>query len=182
MDHDKFGGHRLKNNTPELYFQYFIQKDDERIALFKILKDSYLLQKGLYPGSFVHITPSFFIENMVYVDSDRRMTKFFSDPAVNKFITNRKKYEAPSLVSFLQADFTKPLPLEDNSFDILVSLYAGFISQHCKQKLKMGGILVANNSHGDSSIAFTDWDYELIGAIKRNGKNQSYFREFGFIF
>lgn len=175
----------MKKNTPELYFQYFVQKDDERLALFKILKELYSPKKGLYPGSFVHITPSFFIESMVYVDTDKRMTKFFRDPVVDEYIADRKNYRTSSSVSFLQSDFTKPLPLEDSSFDILVSLYAGFISQHCKRKLKMGGILVANNSHGDSSIAFTDQDYELIAVIKRKGKKfsltseglDSYFRK-----
>lgn len=131
----------MKTNIPELYYQYF-----------------------------VHITPSFFIENMVYVDTDRRTARFFGDPAVIDFIENRKSYKVPPSISFLQADFTKPLPLSDNSFDILISLYAGFISQHCKQKLKTGGILVANNSHGDSSIAFSDQDFELLSVIKRKGK------------
>lgn len=101
----------MKNNIPELYYQYFIQKDDERIALFEILKESYFPTKGLYPGRFVHITPSFFIESIVYVGSYRRMTKVFSDLAVNRFIVDRKNYKASPSVSFLQADFTKPLPL-----------------------------------------------------------------------
>lgn len=161
----------MSNGTPELYHRYFVQKDDERTALFEILKETYSPSRGLYPGSFVHITPSFYIEEMVYVDSDRRISRFFHDSSVINFVERNKKYEGPVSVSSFQRDFSKPLPLEDNSFDILISLYSGFISQHCKRYLKKGGILLANNSHGDSSIAFTDSDYELIAVVKRNGKN-----------
>lgn len=162
---------------PELYSRYFVQKDDERIALFQKIREVYSSKRGLYPGSFVHITPSFFIEEMVYVDSDRRMTKFFQDSKVIEYIEIRKHYASPVSVSSFQRDFTKTLPIDENSFDVLISLYSGFISQHCKKYLKKNGILIANNSHGDASIAFTDKDYELVSIVKRNGNNFRFISE-----
>lgn len=61
---------------PDLYKKYFVDKHDERKIMFKKIKDLYQPGKGLYPGSFVHITPSFFISDMTYIDSDKRIAKF----------------------------------------------------------------------------------------------------------
>ena len=62
------------------------------------------------------------------------------------------------------------LPIATESFDMMFSFYAGFISQSCKKYLKQDGILVCNNSHGDASIAFTDPDYFLTAVVKRSGE------------
>lgn len=53
------------NKIPNLYNEYFIKKNDERIELFKILSGIFNIKNGMYPGCFVHITPSFFISQMV---------------------------------------------------------------------------------------------------------------------
>jgi len=76
-----------------LYKKYFIDKSDERAMMFQIIESSYHPVKGIYPGSFVHITPSFFIKNMTYIDSDKRFSKFFSGKKVFKYIEENKKYE-----------------------------------------------------------------------------------------
>ncbi len=56
-------------------------------------------------------------------------------------------------------------------FDLLISQYAGFISDSCKVYLKIGGILLVNNSHGDAGLASIDKDYQLIASIhKSKGK------------
>ena len=57
------------------------------------------------------------------------------------------------------------LPEKENSFDLLLSLYAGFIGPTCVRYLKLGGILVANNSHGDASMASLDSRLRFVGAI-----------------
>ncbi|MFX0037200.1 MAG: hypothetical protein ACFE9I_16330 [Candidatus Hermodarchaeota archaeon] len=41
-------------------------------------------------------------------------------------------------------------------------MYAGFVSQSCKEYLKVGGILLTNNSHGNASMAYIDDDYQFI--------------------
>ncbi len=154
---------------PKLYKQYFVDKHDERKILFEKIVELYHPKKGIYPGSFVHITPSFFIKDMAYIDNDKRISGFFRDEEVLSYITkNRIYYDTPEVIWY-QADFSSELPLNENYFDIMFSFYSGFISQSCKKYLKEGGILVCNNSHGDASIAFLDEDYILIGIIKRNG-------------
>lgn len=47
-------------------------------------------------------------------------------------------------VTFIHGDYTSPLDLPDGGFELLVSLYAGFISEHCTQHLGVGGTLPKN--------------------------------------
>ena len=153
---------------PKLYQQYFIDKQDERRELFSLLVKHFPIKSGIYPGSFVHITPSFYIPEMAYIDSDRRISKFFRDPEVATYIENNKVYEETPKFIGIQADYAKKHDLEENYFDIMFSFYAGFISDACKRYLRSGGILIANNSHGDASLSIADPNYENIGVIIKN--------------
>lgn len=155
-----------------LYHKYYTDRDDERVGLFKLLVETYIIQRALYAGSFVHVAPSFVIPEVVYVDSDRQANKFFANmPEVLAFIATRKKYEADPLVSFHGVNYTKSFDEPEYSFDLLISQYAGFVSQHCKRYLKVGGLLLVNNSHGDASMAHLDQDYDLKGVVTyRSGR------------
>lgn len=158
---------------PQLYKRYFVDNSDERRMMFEKLAKLFNLQKGIYPGSFVHITPSFYISDMTYIDADKRISRFFGNDDLLRYVKSEKKYlEDPHIKSF-QSDYKSSLPVEEESFDIMFSFYAGFISRFCKKYLKDKGILVCNNSHGDASLAAIDKDYTLIGVIKRNGENFS---------
>jgi len=165
---------KMKSNYPEIYTQYFVDKEDERLGLFRLLAEKFSIESGLYPGSFVHITPSFVIPQMVYVDMDKRCASFFKSKETKTFVDKNKEYEKPSSYRFHQADFSEGFPEERESFDILISLYSGFISKYCGEYLKEGKILLANNSHGDAPLAYLDERYELIGVVKRNGNRFSY--------
>ena len=57
-----------------------------------------------------------------------------------------------------------------NSSDLLISLYAGFIYKYCKNSLKKNGLLIANNSHGDASMAHLDKDFDFYGVIDYQNK------------
>ncbi len=77
---------------PELYKKYFADREDERRMMFKKLSDTYNPQNGIYPGSFIHVTPSFYIPDMTYIDSDKRFGRFFKDDNLLRYITDNKKY------------------------------------------------------------------------------------------
>ncbi len=156
--------------TPKLYDDYFVQKSDERTELFQALSTEFNLQRGLYPGCFTHITPSFFIPEMVYVDSDKRCQRFFSDAATLDYIAERKQYAQAASVKFHNADFSKEIPETQQSFDLLLSFYAGFISEYCTHYLRPQGILVVNNSHGDAPLAYLNPNYQLIGVVNRKAE------------
>jgi len=161
------------NDPIELYKEYFIERDFERLDLFQLLAERFGVQSTLYPGSFVHITPSFVFPKTTYVDTDKRTKQFFRDAEVWDFIAQQKAYPQDAEVHFHAADYRNTLDEQAESYDMLISQYAGFVSQHCKRYLRINGILLGNNSHGDASMASIDPDYEFIAAILRSkGKHR----------
>jgi SAM-dependent methyltransferase len=155
-----------KVDVQELYRESYVDNNFERADLFETLKIGFNINNALYPGSFAHVTPSFFIPEVVYVDTDKRAKKFFEQKSkVADLIAKKKTYETDAVFHFISSDYSRPLDLKEKSFDLLISQYAGFVSQECKRYLKIGGILLANNSHGDAGMAFIDDDYEFIAAV-----------------
>jgi hypothetical protein len=61
------------------------------------------------------------------------------------------------------------LPEPPGSFDLLISQWAGFVSQACKPCLRAGGLLLVNNSHGDASMASIDGDFRFVAAVTARG-------------
>jgi len=159
-------------NVLDIYKKSYLKKQFERIDLFVKIKEKFNITNALYPGSYVHITPSFVIPDVVYVDSVSDANQFFKDSkVVEEYIEKNKIYESKSSFRFIYQDYAKPLDLPKKSFDMLISLWAGPISQACTRYLKPGGILLANNSHADAGLAFLDPVYELMAAVHfRNGK------------
>lgn len=161
-----------QTNPPSLYKKYHIDREDQRLGIFTILAEKYKIQTALYPGSFVHITPSFTIPKVVYVDSYKKTKKFFDNPEVYDFITKNKTYKEEPQITFHLKDYQKEIEEPKQSFDLLISQYAGFVSQYCKKYLKVGGLLLANNSHGDASMASIDKDYEIVGVFKKRSASK----------
>jgi len=74
-------------------------------------------------------------------------------------------------VRFIHDNYTNDLDLAEESFDLLVSLYAGFISEHCTRYIRPGGFLLVNPSHGDAAMASLDGRYRLRGVVvSRSGR------------
>jgi len=151
----------------KLYQAHFVEKDHTRFDLFQTLAERYGIQSAMYPGSFVHITPSFVYPEVAYVDTDKRAKKFFTNEEVAQFITKEKQYEEDANFRFHAQSYSDPIPEPENHFALLISQWAGFISEHCTQHLKIGGYLLANNSHGDASMASIDERYQLVAVINR---------------
>lgn len=151
----------MKNDPLELYKEFFVDRDFERLGLFQLLAEHCRVERALYPGSFVHVTPSFVFPVTTYVDTDRRAKKFFEYPGLREFIAKRKIYPQSPEITFHPVDYRNPMDEKEKSYDLLISQYAGFVSQHCKQYLKINGYLLVNNSHGDASMVSIDCDYEF---------------------
>jgi hypothetical protein len=163
----------MKDNSPPLlYKKYHIDKEDERLDIFRILAEKFKIKTALYPGSYVHITPSLVIPKVVYVDDYKKTKQFYNNPALYEFIFQKKQYKEEAEIGFHFKDYRKNIDEPKESFDLLISQYAGFISQYCKKYLKAGGLLVANNSHGDASMASIDKDYEFTGVFNKRRANK----------
>ena len=88
-----------------------------------------------------------------------------------EFIRERKEYDEDPKISFYGIDYNVLIDKLHRQFDLLISQYAGFISETCKEYLKIGGFLLVNNSHGDAGLASIDEDYKLISTVhKAKGK------------
>ena len=142
----------------------------DRSSLFAALAQEWGCARALYPGSYLDLSPSTAIASVTYVDTDRRAARFFADDAlVADELEGRTLPGAGREVRFLQADYTDLLPLPGAGFDLLVSLYAGPVWDHCAHHLADDGLLLANASHGDASIAALDPVLELVAVAQHEG-------------
>ena len=103
------------------------------------------------------------------MDSDKRTPRFFGDSDGIQEIISSEGGPVDPRVQFIHGDYTDSLGLADESFDLLVSLYAGFVSEHCTRYLKVGGVLLAAPSHGDVAMASIDTRYQLAGVVASRG-------------
>ncbi len=137
----------------------------DRTRLFRAVEKVLAPQTVLYAGSYVDLAASFVFPNVTYVDMDRRAKRFFDDEdGVREIIEAQGEVPPNALFSFIHAEYEN-LSLPAQSFDLLISLYAGFISEYCTDFLKIGGHLLVNPSHGDAALAALDARYRLVGAI-----------------
>ena len=141
----------------------------DRHRLFSAVATSIDASLVLYPGSFVDIAASFVFDDVTYVDMDKRAPRFFADGSgVDEIIDQHGN--AGATWRFMGADYTADLGIADASVDLLVSLYAGFVSVACTRYLRPGGWLLANPSHGDVALASLNPAYDLVGVvISRSG-------------
>ena len=148
------------------------QHEGDRQRLFSAVGAAIDAERVLYAGSYVDIAPSFVWPSVTYVDSDKRAEKFFDDSAgVLEIIADHGSPTTDPSVAFVASDYGADLELEDESFDLLISLYAGFVSEHCTRYLRVGGSLLVNPSHGDAAMASVDSRYALTGVImSRDGQ------------
>jgi hypothetical protein len=143
------------------------QHHGDRLRLFTALGTAFEISTVLYPGSFVDIAPSFVFDDVTYVDTDRRAARFFADTlGVNVIITEQRTFDTLTNWRSINADYTTALEIPTDYYDLLVSLYAGFVSEHCTRYLRPGGFLLANPSHGDAAMASINPAYRLVGAIE----------------
>lgn len=159
----------MKPKTAELWAKQD-QHEGDRWRLFTAVAGAIEATSVLYPGCYVDIAPSFVFESVTYLDMDKRAPKLFADvEGVREIVADHDGPPDPDF-TFIHADYTSSLDLPEDHFDLLVSLYAGFISEHCTQHLRVGGTLLVNPSHGDAAMASIDPRYELAGVvISRDG-------------
>lgn len=155
----------MKQKTRQLW-QKQDQHQGDRWRLFSAVSRALTIEHVFYPGSYVDIAPSFVFPAVTYLDVDKRAAAFFADrEGVLAIIKEYPGSPKSPAFSFLHSDYTEKQPLPLGTFDLLVSLYAGLISEHCTEYLKVGGYLLANPSHGDVAMASLDPRYELAGVI-----------------
>lgn len=161
----------MKNNIIETY-QDYANKIGSRKDLYEAVAKEYDIHTEIYPGSHIDISPSMIIPKVTYIDNFKGAINFFKHiDIIKEYIEQKKEYEDECEIDFIGQDYTQSLRVE--KVDLIISQYAGFVGQETKQVLKVGGILLCNDSHGDATLARFDEDFELIGIIDNKNKIQS---------
>ena len=140
----------------------------DRFGLFAALQAEWDVSNALYPGSYLDLSPSVVIQDVTYVDLDRRAERFFADHELVEQQLDAAGATGRS-VEFIKADYAQELPVARGSFDLLISLYAGPFWDNCARYVKPGGLFLANNSHGDASLAALDPRLSLVAAVQATG-------------
>lgn len=163
------GGTKLKDKTKALWEKQDQHKGD-RWRLFQAVSEAVPAHRVLYAGSYVDIAPSFVYSDVIYADMDKRAAVFFADTeGVRQIICDHGGPEN-GRVAFVHGDY-RTLGLKANSFGLLISLYAGFISESCGHFLRIGGHLLVNASHGDAALAALDPRFKLAAVVtSANGR------------
>ena len=155
----------MKDTTRRLWEQQDRHPGD-RLRLFEAVADFTGDQPVLYPGSFVDVPASFVFDDVTYVDSDRQAARFFGDQeGVEEIVGAHRLRPGRARWRFLGVDYRETLDVPDRSAGLLVSLYAGFVSEHCTRYLRPGGWLLVNPSHGDVAMASMSPEYSLAGVV-----------------
>lgn len=155
------------------YQEYVVAPGLERTALLEALRARCPREATLlYPGSSVHLTPSFFFQHVVYVDRSELSRDFFAcTRAVLDVVNARKQYRQQPFIRFIEQDFTTDLPVPEASFDVLLALYAGGISRSCGRYVKPGGLVLTDDHHDDAHDAAKLPGFELHAVVnERRGK------------
>ena len=164
----------MLSNAIEEYENYMKQsmhnvegKRFDRYDLFLEISKHFPINKAMYPGSYIHITPSMIFPEVLYMDNFKKTEAFFKNKSeILPYIEKQKIYKEKTTINFILNDYWNDLSVPKGYYDLLISQYAGFVSQACKQYLKKGGILLANDSHGDATLAKLDCDFEFIGVLE----------------
>ena len=167
----------MKPSDVAEFYADFDRHPGDRIRLFAAVRDFLPnASQVLYAGSYVDIAPSVWFDDVVYVDTDKRAARFFSEHRAVESLVAAKRLsvrggEGTASIDFHHLDYQTQLPIDDESVDVVVSLYAGFVSEHCTRYLRVGGHLLVNPSHGDVAMASLDDRYELVAVVNaRDGK------------
>jgi len=148
-------------------FKNYVDKIGNRKNIYKIVKDIFDLKSAIYPGSYIDIVPSLILEEVTYIDNFKKANTFFKQKnEIAKYIEENKEYSNPSYINFIYDDYSKVSNIK--MVDLIISQYAGFVGQETKQFLKVGGILLANDSHGDATLAYLDESYQFIATLDNN--------------
>ena len=138
-------------------------------SVFRQVRRNFHVQRVLYPGSWLDITPSLFFSRVCYVDSLTGIADALADPNLRGYVDDNRNYQETPEIRCYQQDYRTFTSEPEASFDLLISLNAGFISQACKRFLPSGGLLLVNDEHYDARRAFVDSDYVFSAVFA--GKN-----------
>ena len=160
----------MPSRALEKYLSNYKGTDDPHLTALRLIKKKYNVERVLYPGSWIHLTPSLVFPYVVYVDFFAAMESIFNDSKLLKYIETHSETLDKKAIKFHKVDYREGIDEEQESFDLLISLSSGFVSKYCKPYLRKGGLLFVNNEHYDASMAYVDPNFVTNGVFTHAGK------------
>lgn len=160
----------MPSKALEKYLSYYGGLNDHYLEVLKLLRSNYQIKKAMYPGSWIHLTPSLVFPYVAYVDSFSKLKYMLNDQELLDYINRNSELSIKPVIKVHHMDFRGEIPEERQSFDLLISLNSGFVSQHCGIYLKKDGLLFANNEHYDATKAFVSGNFMPVAVIVTNRK------------
>jgi len=160
----------MPSKVLEKYLSNYHGIDDIHLEPLYQIRTSYDVKRVLYPGSWIHLTPSLVFPFVVYVDYFKGMEKMFTNPELLEYIYQNSKLNEKPIIKFHKADYKSKIKERNASFDLLISLSSGFVSQACGLFLRKKGFLFVNNEHYDAIMTYTDPKFQLFGVFTYSGK------------
>jgi len=102
----------LKNGVLDLYLKTYKVGPALDTTLLPALKELSKifgpLNRGLYPGSYIHVLPSLVIRDMTYVDPFHRCKSFFEEKKMLEQVLHEgRTYEEDPCVNYIQDDIDR---------------------------------------------------------------------------
>lgn len=117
-----------------------------------------LPKRVLYPGCHRHITASLVFPDVDYLDFDKKVADVYKDEKVKDWVLSERQHEvaAPKWTFTCASydDMAKNAKYKKESYDLMISLSAGIVSEPCKRYIRPDGYFLVNDSHADASAAF----------------------------
>ena len=139
------------------------------IGVFRAVCDLIGVQRVVYPGSYVHLTPSLVFPRVCYLDSVKGFGAAMQSDDLVPWLDAHKEYAEPVELTAIETAYNRIPSRLLARFGLMVSLNAGAISQDCKPLLAPGAHVVANDGHYDAARARVDADYTLVAAFRADG-------------
>ena len=139
------------------------------LAVFRAVRHLIGVQRVVYPGSYVHFTPSLVFPHVYYLDSVKGFGVAMQCSDLTTWLEAHKEYTEPVAITAIENAYTGIPRALMAGFGLMVSLNAGPVSQECKPLLAPGGHLLANDGHYDAARAQMDTDYTLVASLNGEG-------------
>ena len=129
------GGGLRPMRALETYLSSYRDKHDgghDLLWAFRLVAENSGCCRALYPGSYLHVTPSLVFPEVFYVDSTKGIGSALADPALLEYVNTHKDYSEDAVIRCCEEDYRTLRLAQDgepeDAFDLLISLNAGFIS------------------------------------------------------
>ena len=143
------------------------------LGMFRSVRDLIGVQRVVYPGSYVHLTPSLVFPRVCYVDSVKGFGAAMQSEDLVPWLDAHKEYAAPVELTAIETAYNRIPSTLLAGFALMISLNAGAISQECKPLLSPGAHLLANDGHYDAARSHLDADYTLVAALNADGSYET---------